>query len=119
MSLSSSPIGPSETQNLEKIVLYIPTVFSQKGLPKNDVEYRRKILNEEDGNVVLLADAHKSSLHYFMCRIQIDPSNKECYYAQKLNFDNVLIKNILWYNDLDSLFVGVGVGIRKEFALRK
>lgn len=106
------------TETLEKITLDIPTLYSEIKLSKDNIEFIKKALNEQDGNVVLIKLKESSLL--VMGRIRIDPRDTDCYYFQKPYLSDIIIEKRLWYNDLTSLFEGVGPNkIEREFVLRK
>ena len=67
---------------LETIVLHIPIVFVEMPLSE-DIQERRKLLNDCHEKIVLLADMHRNERALYLGRVCVDPHDIECYNVEK------------------------------------
>ncbi len=118
-ALSNIGSQVTQVQQLERIVIDIPTTFFEVKLPEDDVEARKKALNKYNGQVILLS-TEWSGAPLNMGQVRIDPQDQQCYYFREIDgLNGKLEEKRLWYNDLKMLYYGHPISsISIEFTLK-
>jgi len=107
--------------------ILIPTSFTKADLDKKEA---RKYIEEQDGEMVLISDAHHSldENHHFLAQVKYVSDDPECYFVRRVmhGSPNPLKKGFfqeemrLHYHDLQGLMLKEGpYAFAKNFSERK
>ncbi len=102
-------------KQLEQIEVTIPLEYNEVSLvEREDISSRRALFRRYEGKVMILRSRSNDNL-LLLAILQSAPLEGDVFHVQKMGSDGVLYNRTLRYDDITSLFRGIGDGINMNF----